>query len=84
MKKVFTISRNDGGCTDQEYEDYIGLLRELGFRVPHESARMLEPGTDNRWPHVWEKASDALYFLIELRARTMNRHWCLYSFSVTS
>jgi len=84
MKRVFTISRSDDGCTDREFEEYIGLLRERGVDVPDESAGTPEPGTDKRWPHVWQKASDALYFLIELRARTMDRNWCLYSFAVPS
>jgi hypothetical protein len=82
MKRVFTISRSDEGCTDLEFEEYLGLLRERGLDVPIESARTLEPGTENRWPHVWLKASDALHFLIELRARTTDRNWCLYSFAV--
>jgi hypothetical protein len=80
MKKVFTISRRDDGCTDLEFEKYVGLLREQGLN--DDSPDTLEPGTDNRWPHVWQKASDALYFLIELRARTLDRNWCLYSFEV--
>jgi hypothetical protein len=84
MRNVFTISRRDEGCTDHEFEQYIGLLRELGVNVPEESAGTLEPGTDKRWPHVWQKASDALYFLIQLRARTRDRNWCLYSFTVST
>jgi hypothetical protein len=33
MRKVFTISRCDEVCTDHEFGQYIGLLRELGINV---------------------------------------------------
>ncbi len=71
---AFTVSRNDGGTKDAEFEAYARLLRQkevdLG-KLP----RAPEPGTGRRWLYVWESREKAQTFANELKKRTRDNAW---------
>ncbi len=72
----FTVTL-PGGTKDHEFEEYAWLLRSWRLNVV-ESPRNSEPGTGNRWLHVWEHRADAQRFAEELKAVTVNPGWVVY------
>ena len=58
---AFTVSRNDGGTKDAEFEVYARLLREQGIDLGN-LPRAPEPGTGRRWLYVWDSRERAQAF----------------------
>lgn len=70
---VFTVTK-PGGTRDYEFVAYTRLLEETGIDVT-DAPRTPEPGTLNRWLHVWKNFRQAESFARELRARTHDPSW---------
>ena len=71
---AFTVSRDDGGAKDAEFEAYSRLLRQQGIDLG-KLPRVPEPGTGRRWLYVWDSQEKAEAFAVELRRRTRDKGW---------
>ena len=71
---AFTVSRNDGGTKDAEYEAYARLLRQRGVDLGN-LPRAPEPGSGRRWLYVWDTPDKAHAFADELQRRTRDNAW---------
>jgi hypothetical protein len=71
---AFTVSRNDGGTKDAEFEAYARLLRQQGVDLG-KLPRAPDPGTGRRWLYVWNEKAAAETFAEELRKRTRDNNW---------
>ena len=71
---AFTVSRNDGGTKDAEFEAYARLLRQQGVDLGN-LPRAPEPGTSRRWLYVWGSQEKAQAFANELKKRTRDNAW---------
>jgi hypothetical protein len=71
---AFTVSRNDGGTKDAEFEAYARLLRQQGIDLG-KLPRAPEPGTGRRWLYVWDSREKAQAFADELIKRTRDNAW---------
>ncbi len=76
--RVFTVTKPEG-TKDAEFEAYVRLLEEIGIDVSN-APRVAEPGTSRRWLHVWHSQPEAERFTRELRTRTRDQSWEMYSF----
>ncbi|HVA45424.1 MAG TPA: hypothetical protein VNH11_03475 [Pirellulales bacterium] len=70
----FTVTRNDGGTKDAEFEAYVRLLRQQGVDLG-KLPRAPEPGTARRWLYVWDSREKAQAFADELKRRTGEKAW---------
>ena len=70
----FTVSRNDGGNKDAEFEAYARLLRQQGVDLG-KLPRAPEPRTGRRWLYVWDSRAKAQVFADELKRRTRDNAW---------
>ena len=70
----FTVSRNDAGAKDAEFEAYARLLRQQGVDLG-KLPRAPEPGTGRRWLYVWDCREKAQAFADELKKRTGDDAW---------
>jgi hypothetical protein len=71
---AFTVSRNDCGTKDAEFEAYARLLRQQGVDLGN-LPRAPEPATGNRWLYVWDSREKAQAFADELKKRTRDNAW---------
>lgn len=71
---AFTVSRNDAGTKDAEFEAYARLLRQRGVDLG-KLHRAPEPGTGRRWLYVWDSQDKAQDFADELKRRTRDNAW---------
>ncbi len=78
--EVFTVTKPDG-TKDYEFEAYTRLLEEIGIDVAN-VPRIPEPGTHRRWLYVWSQQNEAEGFASELRRRTRDGSWYVYSFQI--
>jgi hypothetical protein len=74
VSMAFTVSRNDGGTKDSEFEAYARLLRQQGIDLG-KLPRTPEPGTGRRWLYVWHSREKAQAFADELKKRTRDNAW---------
>ncbi len=75
---VYTVTKANG-TKDREFEAYTNLLEEVGIDVSN-APRVPEPGTDRRWLYAWKGEVEANRFAAELRRRTGDVGWAVYSF----
>lgn len=75
---VYTVTK-PVGTRDREFEAYTRLLEDVGIDVSN-SPRVPEPGTDRRWLYAWREKIEAERFADELRRRTGDADWTVYSF----
>jgi hypothetical protein len=73
--------RKAGPNTDREFQAYIDLLQEIGIDLT-DAPRTPEPGTTNRWLHVWKGKPQAERFARELGERLRDRSWHVHEFDV--
>jgi hypothetical protein len=69
----FTVTL-PGGTKNHEFEEYVQLLGKWGIHVS-ETSRVAEPGTPNRWLHVWQSRGEAQRFAEELKGITNDPRW---------
>jgi len=79
--RTYTVRKVPGPNTDKEYQVYVNLLQDIGIDIA-DARRTPEPGTDNRWLHVWESKSLAERFARELRTRLRDESWEVHGFEV--
>jgi hypothetical protein len=80
---AFTVSRNDAGTKDAEFEVYARLLRQQGVDLG-KLPRVPEPGTGRRWLHVWDSREKAQAFVDELKKRTRDKAWVVVEVAAPS
>lgn len=70
----YSVAYRDTGIRQNEFDAYVRLLEQRGIdwtRTP----RIPEPGTDNRWLHVWEDRADAEEFRAAISQETRDSKW---------
>jgi hypothetical protein len=70
----FTVTRDDAGTKDAEFEAYARLLRQQGVDLG-KLPRSPEPNSGRRWLYVWDSQDKAQAFADELRKRTRDNAW---------
>src|SRR5437764_13410085 len=69
----FTVVRQ-GRVTDQDFVDYVRLLRQTGVNVGR-ARRVPEPGAGRHWLHVWDTEPEARAFAEEMEERMGQPGW---------
>jgi hypothetical protein len=79
----FTVSRNDAGTKDAEFEAYARLLKQQGVDLG-KLPRAPDPETGRRWLYVWDSPENAQAFADELKRRTRDDAWKVVEVSAPS
>lgn len=70
----YTVAYEDAGIKRREFDVYVRLLEKRGIDWSN-TVRVPEPGTSNRWLHVWADKEAAETFCAELQAETRDKKW---------
>jgi hypothetical protein len=68
--------------TDKDDQVYYALLEHIGVDLAN-APRTLEPGTTNRWLHVWKSQLHAERFARELGRRLRDTSWFVDEFELS-
>jgi hypothetical protein len=78
--RVYTVRKPEPN-TDKEFQAYTELLEEIGIDLTN-ALRTLEPGTTNRWLHVWKSKPQAERFARALGERLYDPSWMVHEFEL--
>jgi len=70
----FTVTHADAGMKRHDFDAYLRLLEQRGIDWSN-TPRVAEPGSSNRWLHVWTDRHAAEQFREELQAETGDDRW---------
>jgi hypothetical protein len=70
----YTVAYADGGIKRREFDAYVRLLEKRGIDWSN-TPRVPEPGTSNRWLHVWADKNQAESFCADLQSETRDKKW---------
>lgn len=70
----YTVAHSDPAAQNEIFHVYLRLLRQRDIDWTN-AERAADPGTENRWLHVWHEESDAQSFCDAIRKDTNDNEW---------